>query len=485
MRILDILNAPWAMEAGKYNEMVEIYLSHLRGPKIDIVALEARMGAPLPGPTQGYGVRDGVAVVPVDGILSKRITLLQKMSGGTSLELLSRDFRAAMADPAAHSVVLLIDSPGGATMGLQELAEEVYRARSGVKPVIALSDGMMASAAYWLGSAAREAYISSDMTMVGSIGVLYRHIDVSKANEKDGIKVTEIYAGKYKTMVSSDSPLSDDARADIQAKVDKLYGLFVDTVARNRGVDAATVLERMAEARVFLGKEAIDAGLVDGAATLDEVIAGLNAGRKPVASTRFAAGGAAAAAVPTGAGDAPQPQPEIKGDPVNKDFILTNHPDIAEAFRAEGYARGKDEGFAAGALAERQRIQSIEAQAMPGHGELIAKLKYDGKTTGAEAAVQVLAAERTKLGKTATDLAADAGALAGVRPTPAADPGADAAAAAAQAEASKPLEERCKAKWDRDAKLRAEYGEQYDAYLAFEKAHAEGRVKILGARQAA
>ena len=170
---------------------------------------------------------------------------------------------------------------------------------------------------------------------------------------------------------------------------------------------------------------------------------------------------------------------------IDRKFLDANHADLVAAIVAEGRTAGLEAGRAEGALAERQRIQSIEAQAMPGHGELIAKLKYDGKTTGAEAAVQVLAAERAKLGKTVTDLAADAGALAGVRPTAAADPGAGAAAAAAAAEAAKPLEERCKAKWDKSAELRAEYGEQYDAYLAFEKAHAEGRVKVLGARQAA
>lgn len=303
MRVLDILNTPWAMEATKYNEMAEIYLSRLRGGAIDLASIEARMGAPLPGPTEGYSVREGVAVVPIDGILAKRITLMQKISGGTSLELLSRDFRAALADPEARAVVLLIDSPGGSTMGLQEVADEIYRARSGSKPVVALTDGLMASAAYWLASAAREIYISSDMTLTGSIGVLYRHIDISQANAKGGIKVTEIYAGKYKTLASSDSPLSDEARADIQGKVDKLYSIFVDTVARNRGVSSAEVLERMAEARVFLGKDAIDAGLVDGIGTLDQVIAGLNAGRRPVLTNgRITVGGET-----TGMGSAKRP----------------------------------------------------------------------------------------------------------------------------------------------------------------------------------
>lgn len=280
MRLIDIVNSPWALTPEKLDEIVGIYTRHVAGEKLDLAALEARMGAPLPGPTEGYYLQDGVAVVPIDGVISKRATLMQKVSGGTSLELFQRDFRSALADSKAHAVMLLVDSPGGATMGLQEAGDLIYQARTqSRKEVVALTDGMMASAAYWLGSAADQVFISSDTTMVGSIGVLYRHVDMSGMNEKAGLKVSNIYAGKYKTMGTPDEPLSDEARGEMQSMVDKLYGLFVATVARNRGVDAEAVLTDMAEGRVFLGKEAMSAGLVDGVRTFDQLIDDLNAGR--------------------------------------------------------------------------------------------------------------------------------------------------------------------------------------------------------------
>lgn len=155
---------------------------------------------------------------------------------------------------------------------------------------------------------------------------------------------------------------------------------------------------------------------------------------------------------------------------MNREQLEKDHPEIAKAIR--------DEGHAAGAAAERQRIQDVEAQALPGHEKLISELKFDGKTTGPEAAAKVLAAERQKLAATAKDLKDDAP-----------DPAAPSASATGDrqdpdADASLPVEERCKRKWDKDAKVRAEFA-SYDDFLAFEKANAEGRVKILRGKQAA
>jgi signal peptide peptidase SppA len=483
MRLIDIITSPWAMEPAAHAEMIEIYLTHLRGEKIDIAGLEARLGGPLAGTTQGYEIVNGVAVVPVDGILAKRMNLLMKVSGGTSYELLGRDFAQAYADSAAHAVILAIDSPGGSIMGLQEVADVIYVARGrGGKPIVALTDGLMTSAAYWLGSGADALYISSDTTLVGSIGVVYRHIDRSGADAKAGLKVTELYAGKYKTMASEAAPLSDAARADIQSKLNALYSLFVDTVARNRGADSATVLATMAEGRIFQGKEAIAAGLVDGVSTLDALIAQLNSGLRPGRTFRVLAG-AAAAKADAEAGAPPATSVSVSNSPertdmtINREFILANHPDIAEVFRSEGFTRGRDDGFAAGARAERERIQSVEAQALPGHEKLIATLKLDGKTTGAEAAVQILAAEKAKNRGTLAALAADA-------PLPAPHAPAPSVIAAAPEDSNQPIEQRCKAKWDKNAELRAEFMGGFESYLAYAKADEAGKVRILGKKAA-
>jgi hypothetical protein len=167
---------------------------------------------------------------------------------------------------------------------------------------------------------------------------------------------------------------------------------------------------------------------------------------------------------------------------INKEFLLSNHADIVEMFRAEGRSAGLTTGRQEGAAAELARIQGVFAQAMPGHGPLVQQLAFDGKTTPGEAAIAINAAERAKLGQKAEDIAADAAAAAAAAPSASGDP---AAAPAPAADANKPIEERAKAKWDADAKVRAEFGADFNAFLAFEKASEAGRVRILGKTKAA
>lgn len=289
MRILDVLNAPWAIEPRMLREITSIYDTHLRGEKIDLAAVEARIGQPLQNDHQEYAIVDGVAILDLQGVISKRMNLLSRISGGVSTELVGRDLRAALADPRVHAIILSVDSPGGTVDGTQALADQVYAAR-GVKPIVTLADGVMASGAYWIGAAADEVYISGDTVITGSIGVVSQHVDVSRAEEKAGIKTTEIYAGRYKRIASEYAPLSEEGRDYLQDIVDQLYAVFVDNVSRNRGVDAQTVLQDMADGRLFVGQKALAAGLVDGVSTLDTLIADLVAGRKPAGRAGARAG---------------------------------------------------------------------------------------------------------------------------------------------------------------------------------------------------
>ena len=275
MQLLDVLNAPWAIVPEKLVEIREIYLTHLRGEKIDVRGIEARLGQPLNNEREPYKVTDGVAVLPVEGVIAKRMNLFMRIIGGTSTQLLATDFQAALDDPKAHSILLHIDSPGGEVDGTQELSRLIREAR-GKKPVVALIDGMGASAAYWLASAADRVFVTSDTTQVGSIGVVATHTDISKAEEMRGVKTTEITAGKYKRIASEHAPLTPDGRRAIQEQVDYIYSVFVDEVAHNRGTSVDTVLEKMADGRIFLGKQAVEAGLADGVSTQADLIRQLN-----------------------------------------------------------------------------------------------------------------------------------------------------------------------------------------------------------------
>ncbi len=253
--------------SDKLLEIQSIYTKHLIGEKADLDAIEARLGRPLANERVPYTVTDGVAVITLEGVIAKRMNLFTQISGGTSTELLTQDLRAALVDPAVKSIILLIDSPGGTVDGTQALSDQVYAAR-GIKPIVALASGMMASGAYWIGSAAQAVYLSEQTTIIGSIGVVTAHVDISGAEAQKGVKTTEIYAGKFKRIASGYSPLSDVGRASVQETVDYLYSIFVGDVAKNRGVSVDAVLQTMADGRIFTGQQGIEAGLADGVATL-------------------------------------------------------------------------------------------------------------------------------------------------------------------------------------------------------------------------
>lgn len=412
MGLIDIVNAPWAITPEMHSTVQSIYARHLRREKIDLDQIKAdykaSTGRDFNGSTSGYDVVNGVAVLPLEGVLAKRMSWFMEISGGTSMQMAANSFRDALANPDVTAIILAIDSPGGTVDGTQELSDLIYSSR-GEKPVIALGSGVMASAAYWIGSSASQVFISSETDIIGSIGVVQSHLDVSRAEDMRGVKTTEITAGKFKRIASQFAPLSAEGRAELQSQVDQTYEVFVSAVSRNRGVSAETVLENMADGRVFIGQQAIDAGLVDGVSTLDALIARASAGEfsqseDDAGQVAHAAAGAPQADVEpqpqqaVSAGDAPQATQQEKTMDVQT--LKAEHPDVAKALI--------DEGREAGATAERERIQAVEAQSMPGHEALIATLKFDGKTSGPEAAVQVLAAEKAKKGDRLANLRADA-----------------------------------------------------------------------------
>jgi capsid assembly protease len=270
--ISTILSSPWAITRPAFDNVQAAIARHAAGESADIAALEAAMGKPLNNTRSPMAVTpEGVAIIALDGILTKRINLLTQISGGTSTQIAGDQLAQALADPAVSSIVLAIDSPGGTVDGTQALAEAVFAAR-GRKPITAVVDGMGASAAYWIASAADKVFISGDTTLVGSVGVIASHTDVSGAEAARGVKVSEIVAGKLKNATSSHAPLSATGREVIQGQVDSIYKTFLSDVARNRGVSTEKAHKEMADGRVFIGKDAINAGLADGVDTLQSVI---------------------------------------------------------------------------------------------------------------------------------------------------------------------------------------------------------------------
>jgi signal peptide peptidase SppA len=236
----------------------------------------------------GTGVdRSGiVAVIPVLGVITNRANLFSDISGGggTSIEKLTSQFRQAISSPSVKAVVFDIDSPGGSVDGCFELAQEIYDSRNR-KKIISVSNTLCASAAYAIGAAASELVIAPS-GQAGSIGVFASHEDHSKELERQGVKVSFISAGKYKTEGSTTEPLSDEARAELQGKVSDFYQMFVRAVAQSRNDSQSNVRNGYGQGRVLTAAKALKANLADRVGTLDEVLLRLGVSRPGMSMPR-------------------------------------------------------------------------------------------------------------------------------------------------------------------------------------------------------
>lgn len=227
-------------------------------------------GEPLSAATRGRRDASVVAVLGVYGMITKRADMFSDMSGGTSIERLTRRFREALADPAVSGIVMDVDSPGGGTYGLQEFGNEIRSGR-GQKPIVAVANSLMASAAYWIGSQAEEILVSPS-SETGSIGVYGAHEDFSAMLEKEGVKVTLLSYGENKTLANPYEPLSDDGRDALQKRVDEMGAMFDRAVAKGRSVSVDDVRSSFGQGLVFGAKEAVERGLADRLGTLEDAI---------------------------------------------------------------------------------------------------------------------------------------------------------------------------------------------------------------------
>lgn len=266
----------WAIDHAKLSEILAVLAHRAAGDTFTPAEIEARIGNRGTGPrSQG-----AVGVLPIRGTIAHRMGGMDESSGGTSAERLGAMLHGMMADEALGTILLDVDSPGGTVTGVSELAGQLYAAREqGTKRIVALVNGMAASAAYWIASQAHE-IVSIPSGITGSIGVFTAHEDLSKMLAEKGITVSVISAGKHKVDGLPFAPLSDDHRAFMQARVDEAYAMFVKDVARGRGVSPADVRGGYGEGRALTAKDAKAAGLIDRIATVDETLARLT-GRAP------------------------------------------------------------------------------------------------------------------------------------------------------------------------------------------------------------
>jgi signal peptide peptidase SppA len=274
--ISEFLATPWALMPERLSAAASVLARwHLGQPASAEVMESVRADAAAVAARRESANRAGngaIAILPMYGIVTQRGNMADDLSGPGSMstERFAQAFRSALADDTVGSILIDVDSPGGSVYGVQELADEIYRARS-QKPITAIANSVAASAAYWLASSAGEFFITPGGE-AGSIGVYAAHEDYSKALDAMGVKTTLVSAGKFKTEGNPYAPLDDAARTAMQERVDGYYGAFTRAVARNRGVTVQVVREGMGQGRVLSANSARAENMVDGVATFDEVV---------------------------------------------------------------------------------------------------------------------------------------------------------------------------------------------------------------------
>lgn len=283
----------WAIEEQALNAIVEVLQLRAEGYAFTEDEVQSRILAkhrlkagPLTdsiddddddddGPTRA----GSVAILPLTGILAPRLNYFQQISGGTSTQEFAGWFKEALADDKVTSIVLLVDSPGGDAKGNEELAQLIRESR-GQKPIIAVVDGLAASAAYYIASAADKIVVSPS-SEVGSIGTYMIHGESSRADANAGRQYTVIKAGENKAIGNSVEPLTSGAKSVLQERIDDFNALFVNAVAKNRGVNADFVQKNFGQGKVMIAAKAIEAGLADRIGNLETVVAELQKAGPP------------------------------------------------------------------------------------------------------------------------------------------------------------------------------------------------------------
>ena len=413
--------------------------------------------------TRSVMIRDGTAVIPLHGPITARSDLFTFFLGGTSLSDLAKDFQTALDDDQVKAILFDVDSPGGVALGPAEMADAIFKAR-GKKPIWSYVGRNCSSAAYWIASAT-EKIIANPSALLGSIGVVTT-IPVQEQPDSEGYKNIEIVSNNAKQ--KRPDPRTEEGMSEIKRELNDLESQFIEAIARYRNVTVNTVKNDFGQGGVLIGKNAVASGMADSLGNYEEVLAELNQKISTNKQNKFMS------------------KETIERSAITADFIKSEFPDIAEKLAKENsekirsetketaFAEGKKAGFAEGIKSERERILAIEEASLPGHEDLVTKAKQDADMTADKLALQIVAREKQRGTKYIEQAAAAEKEMPKVTPN-----FESASPEKAKFDKDAPLEDRAKAEWQNDAKLRSEFADDYDAYFAFKKASETNQVKIL------
>lgn len=209
-------------------------------------------------PDLDLSTEDRIALIRVEGVI---------MDSQTTVGELKR----FSENPSVKAIVLRIDSPGGGVVPSQEIYDAVKRVRTkNNKTVIASMGSVAASGGYYI-AAATDRIVANPGTLTGSIGVIMETANVEGLLQKIGIEGVVIKSGKFKDVGSPLRKMSEEERGLLQAVMDDVHKQFIEAVAEGRAIELADA-QALADGRIFTGRQAKEAKLVDDLGDLEDAI---------------------------------------------------------------------------------------------------------------------------------------------------------------------------------------------------------------------
>lgn len=252
---------PWAMTSSALSDL---------GQLIEIGEMEsiqASLSLSGDGTETSMKVVNGVAIIPINGVLRDAVDYMVKFGGACSYQVLERDFQSAISNDLVKSVVFYCNSPGGSAIGCKRVADMVFASR-GKKPIVAYVQGQCCSACYYIAAAADRIEATAD-SMVGSIGTIMPHVEMSGFLDEIGYGVTVI--------TNTDSPkkghgnqyekLTPEGKATLQAFIDSFGKPFIADVSRYRGVALESVVSNFGQGDAYRADLAVDKRMIDAVVT--------------------------------------------------------------------------------------------------------------------------------------------------------------------------------------------------------------------------
>ena len=267
-KILNLLTSNWMIEPQYFHTGIEIFeRKYIKNETLSEAQLIAAIGEKEYKEESNI---DGIAIIPVYGVLANHFSMIDRLSvGGTSPSEIMRKIKEALGDESIKKILLDINSPGGTVAFNFELADFIYDSRC-VKPIECLVSDKATSAAYLIASATSKIYVLEEGTQVGSIGVVTSHIETHENEKQKGIKITEVAIPKNKRIRSQHEPLSEEGLTNLQSILEKIYNVFVEKVSLYRGIPEEKI--RATDGLVFLAKDAMELGLIDGIMARDQLL---------------------------------------------------------------------------------------------------------------------------------------------------------------------------------------------------------------------